>query len=189
MARGDIVQFARDVLNPVVSQWGFREMAQSENELRYQNEVFDLVVAYNAYTFEVGMRLSPTKNPSESYSMSELLRLWHHPSSSSYRDFASTDQRSLRRGLERLASLLSELAALGMSATADEIGDLRKQKNLRMQELQDEVACDNARAAAERAWQKHNYIDVVRSLSAIEKFLSEAERKKLDFARKQSKLA
>lgn len=189
MTRDDFIQLARDVLNPVVSAWGFGEIAQSENELRYQNEVFDLAVAYNTYTFELSVHLSPTENPSESYSMSELLRLWHHPSSSSYRDFASTDQRSLQRGLERLASLLSELAALGMAATANELTSLRKQKASLTQELQDKVACDHARAAAERAWQRHNYIEVVRALSAIEKFLSEAERKKLEFARKHSKWA
>jgi hypothetical protein len=187
----NFVQMARDTLAPVLLKWGFHEVptAETETELRYRNDVFDFVVGYNAYSFEIWVRMIPTQRSAESYSMSELMKLWKHPESSLYRDFSATNEPALRLGLKRLANLLNDLRALGMSATSGEIFKLRSQKAFLTQQLQDEIICQQARAMAEKAWQNHNFVDVVRSLSTIEAFLSEAEKKKLDFAKKHSKLA
>jgi hypothetical protein len=182
------VDEARRWFDPVAQQFGLSCLVASEREVRYENDAVFLCINFdNARSYELGVELGK-KSPNQlerPFSLSEVLRLNGVPDAASIDGIMVSDAVRLHDALVRLAMLVMQYAPdflVGNDISFARVARLREKESLAYALERDLRA---ARARAETAWSGKDYKAVVAAFEPLESHLSPAEKKRLEYSRKQ----
>jgi len=177
---------ARRHFDSVAQQFGMSCAVSNEREVRYENDGVFLVVNFdNGRSYELGVDIGRKKStqPERPFSLTEVLRLRSVADAASIDGIMISDATRLGDALARLAALTLRHASdflMGSDFSFAQVAKLREKES-------DAYALAgslrSARAKSEAAWSKRDYRAVVNSLEPLEKHLSPAEKKRLDYSR------
>jgi hypothetical protein len=179
---------ARKHFDPIAQQFSLSCTACSEWKLRYENEVVFLEVNFdNARSYEVAVELGKkdSRLPERPFTLAEVLRLRGVEGTSFVDGLQASDQARLAQALARLADLVSRYAIdflSGNSFSFAQLAKLREREGLAYALARD---LRLARIDAEIAWAAKDYKKVVKAYEPLELYLTSAEKKRLEYSRKQ----
>jgi hypothetical protein len=179
---------ARRHFDPVAQQYGLSYVASTEWGVRYQNDSVFLMVNFdNGRSYELGIEVGQKKStqPERPFSLAEVLRLRGVADAVAIDGIMVSDVTRLPDAMARLAALTSQHAPdflMGSDFSFAQVAKLREresdayalERNLRV-----------ARAKSETAWSGRDYRAVIAALEPMALHLSPAEKKRLDYSRKQ----
>jgi hypothetical protein len=179
---------ARRQFDPVAQQFGLACVVASEREVRYESDAVFLCINFdNARSFELGIEVGKKNltQPERPFSLPEVLRLRGVPYAASIDGIMASDAARLHDALARLAILVMQHAPdflAGNDLSFAQVAKLREKESLAYA-LERDIR--SARARAETAWMRKDYMAVVVTLEPLEVRLSPAEKMRLDYSRKQ----
>jgi len=166
---------------------GFKRHLVAEDLLRYETEDVFLVVSYDARrSFELSLNLGQ-KNLSveRSFNFGEVLRSVKAPEDvpSSYQ---VTSEEALMPFLDKLAESLRRYGASLLQNDAAAFARLSRLRERECDQYALERDLREARAEADSAWRRKDYLAVVKALKPLRAALTAVEVGKLEFAEKHS---
>lgn len=160
----------------------------NESLLRYESDVAVLSVHFdNARSFELGIEIGKKllRGPERPFTLGEVLRLRGVPDAAVIDGIMTPDTNKLSAALERTSELTAGHASeflMGNNVAFGQLAQLRERESLAYALERD---LRFARIKAEAAWAVKDYKSVIAALEQLERHLSPAERKRLDYSRKQ----
>jgi hypothetical protein len=179
---------ARRQFDLLAQQFGLSCVTANEREVRYESDAVFLCVNFdNARSYELGIEVGKKRpaQPERPFSLAEVLRLRGVSDAASIDGIVVRDAARLRNALARLATLVVQHASdflAGNDLSFAQVARLREKESLAYALERD---LRTARARAEAAWADRDYQAVVKALAPLESHLSPAEKKRLDYSRKQ----
>lgn len=170
----------------VAQQFGMTCVLSTERQLVYKNDAVFMAVNFdNGRSFEIGVEIGLEVEPRRAFSLAEIMRL-RKLSTEMIDGLMVVDTARLQGALELLARLTLEHASDFLSGNKFSFAQISKLSDLESKIYAHERDLRSARAKAEIAWTQKQYPGVVATLTSIEQYLSPAEIKRLDYARKHS---
>lgn len=179
---------ARRHFDPVAQQFGLTSVVCTESSLRYENDKVFLNVNFDsARSFELGVEIGKkdARYPGPPFDLAEVLRLRGVQDSLAVNALVVSDPSWLKDALARLADLTMKHASDFLTGNDLSFAQVAKWRNKESAELALASKLRYARADAEAAWIAKDFKKVVKALEPVEAHLSEAEKKRLDYSRKQ----
>ncbi|MEO6395191.1 MAG: hypothetical protein ABIO40_04705 [Devosia sp.] len=161
---------------------GFAASAADPRNIVYQNGDVKLSVGWTDYSYEIEIYISP--KPSQTFSLQAVLNFLS-PAEAPHRTSQVGEARKLAPVVGRLADTVRTLPPKALSGDASFFAEVdASQRQLAAAEhIRREII--QARATADKAWRAGDYAQVVGAFNAVEPHLSDADRKKLDLARRR----
>lgn len=172
----------------VAQQFGLSCVSANERSLRYESDAVFLSVNFdNGRSYELGVEIGQKNagQPERPFSLAEILRLSELADTASIDGMMVHAANQLHDGLARLATLTTQYAAdflKGDTRSFMRLAQLREQESMAFA-LQRDLR--TAISRAESAWAVKDYKALVAALEPMEPYLSVAERKRLNYSRKQ----
>jgi hypothetical protein len=179
---------ARHHFDPVAQRFGLLCVAYGEHNVRYENDKVFLDVKFdNRRSYELGLEIGKrhTIDPSPGYSLAEILRLRGVPDAAFVSALMIRDESRLPGILARLVRLTLDHAADFLMGNGFAFAQVKKFRNRESAEFELAAKLSHARLAVNTAWTAKNYKAVVKAFAPLEPFLSPAEKKRLEYSRKQ----
>lgn len=179
---------ARRQFDPVAQQFGLACVACTEWGLRYESDKVFLKVNFDndrSYELAVEIGQRDDRSPGPPFSLAEVLRLRGVQDATFVGGLIVSDFARLRDILARLAELTIRHASdflMGSELSFVQVAKLREKESAEF-ELASELRY--VRSTTEAAWAVRDYKRVVKALESVEPHLSQAERRRLEYARKQ----
>lgn len=184
--------FASEVrchFDPLAERFGLSCVASGEQRVRYENDSVFLTVHFdNECSYELGVEVGrKTSTQSERpFSLVEVLRLREAAADAASIDgIIVSDAARLPGAITRLAALTSEYASDLLRCSDFSFAQVAK---LREKEGDAYALARDlrvARAKSEMAWSSRNFKALIAALEPLESHLSLAEKKRLEYSRKQ----
>jgi hypothetical protein len=168
-----------------LEDYQYRLFEESSTFVRYEGPLGYVNVYHGRSSYEVGVEIAPPGEGVSSYSMSALIQLTDTEESKSYRNPIATSIQTVRNLVAAQAQRLKLYGRRIFAGNSQVWKELEHQRRQRAEDYAMEVLLSQVRPEAERSFRNHDSKRVVRLLSAVELRLTPAERKKLDYARRQ----
>lgn len=179
---------AKRHFDPIAQQFGLSCVVSTERVVRYENNNVFLIVNFdNGRSYELGIEVGKKKlgQPERPFSLAEVLRLRGVADVATIDGIMVSDAAWLPAAMTRLAALTSQHASdflMGNDLSFAQVAKLREKEG-------DAYALERdlrvARVKSEVAWSGRDYRAVIAALEPMEPHLSSAEKKRLDYSRKQ----
>lgn len=179
---------ARRHFDAAAQQFGLNCIASNEREVRYENDQVFLKINFDkdrSYEVNVELGKKDVRYSGPPFSLSEVLRLRGVQDAISEDAIAASNDQRLQAALARLAELTVKHAADFLTGSDFSFAQLAKFRSKECIEYELAAKLRHARAAAEAAWQAHDYASIVKVLTPLVSSLSPAEKKMLDYSRKK----
>lgn len=179
---------ARLHFDPVALQFGLTNVARTESSLRYENDkVFFSINFDSARSFELGVEIGKkdARYPGPPFDLAEVLRLRGVQDSIAVNALVVSDPSRLKDALARLAELTVRHASDFLMGNDLSFAQMEKLRDRESATLALASQLRRARAAAEAAWAAKDFKKVIKALEPLEPHLSESEKRRLDYSRKQ----
>lgn len=179
---------ARRQFDPLAQQYGLTCVASTEWEVRYENDQVFLTINFDGarsseLSVEVGTR--DARYPGPPYSLPEILRLRGVRDAASISGLMISDRSRLQDALARLAELTTSHASDFLAGSDSSFAQVAKLRNKESAEFELASRLRHARAMADVAWAARDYKAIVQVFEPVESHLSQAEKKRLEYSRKQ----
>lgn len=136
-------------------------------------------------SFEIGVDVG-LSDLSESYSLSELIRIVDIDEGNSYRKFVATTPELVRAGVKALRENFVKHTFIELIKDQKFFAKLRIQKELWKESFSKGVLARQVRPKAEAAFHRKDYEEAVGLYESISDELTPAELKKLEYARRHT---
>ena len=167
-----------------LGRYGFNEILALTTIVQYRNRNLDVCVYHGRLSYEIGVEIYQAD---ERFTIGELIRLSDEEAYEKYRSpMVSSSSVALDSAIERLATLLSKYGEKALQNDYATFDALRKQGVVLVEQLALDVLESQIRPLAAQAFRERRYKDAAKLYKKISARLSNAERAKLAFARKQS---
>lgn len=179
---------ARRQFDPVAQQFGLVCVASGEQGLRYENENVFLEVNFdNGRSYELGVEIGKrhTQYPGPPFSLAEILRLRGVQDAAFVSGLMISDELRLTSILSRLVRLTLDHASDFLMGNDFSFAQVEKLRNQECAEFELASQLGYARSAVDKAWPARDYKAIVKALEPLEPHLSPAEKKRLEYSRKQ----
>lgn len=179
---------ARRQFDPVAQRSDLVCVDSTERTVRYENEIVFLIVNLdNDRSYELGVEIGKrdARFPGPPFSLAEVLRLRGVEDTISVNALIVSDETRLRTGLARLADLTARYASDLLMGSDFSFMQVAKLRDIESAELWLASQLRFARSTSETAWAMRDYQGVIKALEPVELHLSPAEKKRLDYSRKQ----
>jgi hypothetical protein len=165
---------------------GYCVTGASSTIVRYEGQLGFVNVYHGRSSSEVGVEVgAPGDEQIASYSMSELIRLKDDDEAKKYRNPVATSPQTMKGFLEIQAQRLKVYGQRIFSGNTMIWNDLEQQRQRWSKEYAMDVLVSQVRSEAQRSFRDHNFNRVVELLSSIERRLTPAEYKKLEYSRRK----
>lgn len=101
--------------------------------------------------------------------------------------FQSADPLIVERCLEKIAKIIKKSFKLLLLGDEKEWDKVWIQQQLNVEQFVEKYNIDPVKENADKAWHRKEYKEVVKLYSSVEHYLTNTERKRLEYAKKQSK--
>jgi hypothetical protein len=179
---------ARHQFDPVAQKFGLVCVASTEWGLRYENDKVFLTVNFDsARSYELGVEIGKknTKYPGPPFSLAEVLRLRDVQDAEFVSGLMISDETRLPDVLSRLAKLTVSYASDFLMGNDFSFAQVEKMRNKESAEFELVSRLRYAKSTVDVAWSEKDYEAIVRVLEPLEQHLSPAEKKRLEYSRKQ----
>ena len=163
---------------------GFRIIRSERDSVRFRGPAFTIEVFHEIHSFEIGLEIESVQSPSEAYSFGEILRLVDIAPSDQYRDYVARTPDDVVIGTHLLAELFLRCMETEILDAPDIFSRLEIQRQEWREGYSHKIALLHAHRAAETAWIKKDFREVVKALSPYKNQLTRADLKRLNYALK-----
>lgn len=173
----------------LVDDFCFSCVSQYVTYVRYESDSVFLNVYHGRSSFElnveIGERVNKRDMSENPFTIGEILKLVNPGEAKEYRPYQASKAESVKKCVDELAHLVktyANMALCGDHAFFQEVSGIRRQSSdelLRMWEL------NRVRREVETAWRDKNFRRVVEIYEPVEKDLTPAEVRKLEYAKKK----
>ena len=108
------------------------------------------------------------------------------PSENEKFDFMAFNERAVVLCVEKLANLMQRFGQPYLSCDDSAYELLLELKKARISDWQNKMKVKDAKKAADSAWQKKNYEEVIEALNPVRELLNRVDLKKLEYATKHT---
>ncbi|BDY07053.1 hypothetical protein [Ferrimonas sp. YFM] len=170
--------------------FGFSRVDGLDGTARYESDEVIVIVSYDfghGYDLEVciGQQGRTDYEPEETFDLREVAMLKGVEALDLQTSFAAASEESMVRCLEKMASLLLDIGPDLLKGDAEAFLALKEQRDLESHELAIETRLSHIRRQLGPAWQAKDYKQVEELLRNVEHLLTESEKNKLSFSRRQ----
>lgn len=179
---------AQRQFDPIAQQFGLVRVASTEWGLRYENDKIFLTVNFdNARSYELGVEIGKrnTKYPGPPFSLAEILRLRDVQDAAFVSGLMISNETRLPGVLSRLAQLTISYASDFLVGNDFSFAQIEQMRNKESAEFELASKLRHAKSIVDIAWSTRDYPEIIRALEPLEQHLSVAEKKKLEYSRKQ----
>ncbi len=170
--------------DPIAKQFDLVCTVSSERNLRYENnEVFLLINYDDSWSYELGIEIGKTGIRCPPFSLSEILRLRGVQDAAFVARLMISDKTQLPNILSRLAKLTHDNASDFLKGDVVSFAKLEIFRHKECFEFELASRLRHMRMVVDAAWLVRDYRTIVRSFEPLEAYLSEAEKKKLEYSR------
>lgn len=164
---------------------GFSVQLKEATRVVFGNGNAKLTVYQGRSSREVGVEVQPGKSEA-AYAMSELLRLLDADEAAEYRNPIALTHGELQKALERQSERLRRVGSPCLRGDRGTVQQLALNRKNWGEAYELETRLSSAVPKADKAFRDGNYRDVITLLEPLERGLSPAHRKKLEFAKKRA---
>lgn len=158
----------------------------SSTIVRYEGPLGFVNVYHGRSSYEIGVEVGPPGDEQIAcYSMSELIRLKDDEEAKKYRNPVVTSLQSMKGFVAIQAQRLKVYGHRILAGNTMVWHDLEQQRQRWSEEYAMDVLLSQVRSEAARSFREQNFKRVVELLSPVERRLTPAECKKLEYARKK----
>jgi hypothetical protein len=170
-----------------LGQYGMTQITADPTFVRYESDRVFLNIYHGRSSFEIGAEIGLRKGAKagKAYPIGNLIELAGPKSEAKYRKFAAAKPDAVRIGLAQLRDIIVDYAKPALTGDESVFAELERVGNEWRKNFADEVHARQVRPEAEAAFKAKNFDHAVRLYESIrESFLTPAEVKKLEYARK-----
>lgn len=165
---------------------GFRLTHSAANEVRYESSQSVVVIGWDVRSGEldVFIGLQPlTSPPKNTYSLTDILGMEGALGHNYRMPPQVADENRLRPFVDQLAGNVRAHAQAALTGDRMYFRRLETFRHVKAEAFTRNVRLRQVRAAAEEAWQKRDFKIVADLYASVESDLTEAEKRKLNYAR------
>jgi len=176
-------KLAKSYFSFLVKNYGYRIIFDKDLEVRFEKNNVLLSIFYDSYTHEIGLTIVNQLKPNDKYPLSTLLKFIDHNEQLIFQ--ASNDEVADRclKGISLLVK--SNLSGL-LLGDQDSFIQLEKFYLRDNNTTTRKYTIDPIKENALSAWQKKDYVTVVRLYDSIYSDLSSVEKKRLAYSKKRN---
>jgi hypothetical protein len=163
---------------------GFRCARSEATFVRFESPNVGISIYHGRHSFEIDLEIESLSSPTDTYSLSEILRLAGHEQTAQSKNYAAHTVQGVAEGVRQLAVLFQRCIAAGILSDDELFSRLKVQKKELTTKYALEVDLFQARRRAETAWGQKDYSTVVNILKPLRASLTAVEVGKLEFAEK-----
>lgn len=168
------------------TSFGFTKRLVDAAQARYETKKVYVLIGYDYNcSYELSVDLGETSATGPAFNLGEVLRYANAPPEIPS-SFQVTSTDALEQCLEKLAQALWKYGSELLRDDRNAFVRLARLRDKEGREFELESRLRYARSDAEKAWQKKNYEAVVAALAPLNRHLSPAEKKRLEYARMHS---
>lgn len=157
----------------------------SNSSVRYESEKVFVGVYYHPARYECDAAIGLNSNNNRSYSIGELLALEKDFDLTPNYSFDKLTQAEItERNVSWLASILQKYGEKYLQGNLPAFEKLRKDSETKAEIYTQKIINEQQRRKAEEAWKRKDYDAVVEIYKSIKNFLSQSEKKKLEYSEK-----
>lgn len=179
---------ARRQFDPVVQQFGFVFVAATEQGLRYENDQVLLNINFdNGLSYELAVEIGRkgTAYPGPFFSLAEILRLRDIQDAEFVSSLMISDEARLPNMLARLVELTVRYASDFLMGNDSSFAQVEKLRSKESSDFELDSKLRHARSIVDVAWKEKDYGVIVKVQEPLESHLTPAEKKRLEYSRKQ----
>jgi hypothetical protein len=175
----------------LVTEKGYRRKQSTPYRVRFESPVTFVELVYDGNrSFELGLlvgEIGSEASGNPPFSIDEILRLRRAPEAKKFSLIQVTSSELLASFIEQLAQLLRAYGEDFIAGNEQSFAELAEQRRKEVETYALERDLRKARAEADNAWHRKDYLAVVKALKPLRAALTAAEVGKLEFAEKQSR--
>lgn len=175
--------------DPLAERYQMR-LRSSGNSVIYENEAVAISLDYDSkrtYEIQVMLALASDKATDERWIALELILEDEGAEDAAWvSGLQVEDEKELGPVLTRLAALLAEFGAEYLEGRPEAFARAARIKEKGREQYALQQRLQTARAEADLAWKKGDYLKVIASLASLETHLSAAEKIRFELARKRA---
>ena len=173
----------------LVEDFSFACVKRDMTYVRYESNVAFVNIYHGRASFElnveIGERVGQGSVPENSFTIGDILYLANRKIAETYRPYQVTNPESVKKFVNELAHLVKDYA---MPALQGDHAFLQRVSEMQLQRSDDLLRgweLNRVRKNVESAWRERDFKRVIELYGPFEKYLSPAELKKLEFAKKK----
>jgi hypothetical protein len=175
------VEAVENSFGPLAANYGFSRVEATPTFVRYESPDRFVQVFHGRGSYELGVEFGPRASDDAPVNLNDLLAMHGEPPVHSQATSADLTAKLIGRLAEVARERASEI--FGGEDSIDE--RVRISRAAQSDEMLLGWRLEDVRREVEHAWRQHDHQEVARLLESIEGFLTPAERRKLEYARKQ----
>ncbi len=192
MSTNDFAKLAQDKFSFLVSEYSFCCVEATNYVVRFESDKVFVSVRYDASrSFELDVEVGELNvlygGEERPFNLGEILRLEGAEKKERYTFFQASEPEALTNCTARLALLLSTYGVEFLKGNKYSFKRLSTFREKECNQYALETELTDIRRKVQVAWKDKNYSRVVELYQPVEDVISEAEKKKLAFAKKQIK--
>lgn len=182
----DFSRLVDTIIGPLLRNYGFELNGQAADYARYSSGKTGVVFTWNRYSGEVSVAFDISLSANLKCSLRDVVAFHSCNPLHSNLLFQAHSEKNLVAICRVIKSLMEDYCLEILHASMDiflSVTDFARQRDC---QFTDDVVSYPKRMAAESAWARKDYLEVVRLYSSIQTFLTESERRRLDYAIRHS---
>jgi hypothetical protein len=176
----------------LVSEYGFRSVRTEATFVRFESEAVFVNVYHGRASYELGVEIGQPQKvtglPAERrFTLYEFVVLNNAEKVSGYTYYQVSRPELMGEFVNRLADLTKRYCGLALMGGPEIFEKVAQVRSRLSAQLMKEMALEGVRPQVDEAWRAKNFKRVIDLYESIEPHLTEAERKKLTYARRHLK--
>lgn len=163
---------------------GFRCTRSEATLVRFESAELAIDIYHDRQSYEISLQIENVRG-SDSYSLSEILRLVYNEPAEQYRDYATHTVEGVAEGVRQLAELFRKCVDTGILNDSELFSSLKLQRDEWAKSYALETQLEQARRKSESVWAERNFGKVIEVLAPFQEHLNPSDLKKLEYAKKQ----
>ncbi len=183
------VDFVRKDFHFLETEYGFKlteaKTNYSNSSVRYESKKVFVGVYYCPARYECDAAMGVISDDTRSYSIGELLSLEANFDLSPNYTFENLTQAEItEKDVSWFASVLHKYGGKYLNGDTAAFEKLKENREIKSEEYTQGIINKQQRQKADKAWKRKDYGVVVEIYKSIKEFLSQAEKKKLEYSEK-----
>lgn len=177
----------KDIFKFLVSKYNFRLIEEVETFVRYESDTVFINFYHGRSSFEIGVEMGLLKHEGDSRFRLPTIMAALAPEYKERVFFQANESKVVEKCLIKVSELLQKYCIALIKGDESTFLKVSVQQQLEGAKLHEEYTINPVKEDADKAWHEKRYADVVKLYSSVEHYLTNTEKKRLEFARKHHK--
>jgi hypothetical protein len=182
------VEEAKKAFAFLIAEFGFHVAPSEVTIVRYRSTEVFVNIYHGRMSYELRLEIGRLDEPSEvknPFYMSDLISVEDEEGGRRYRAYQTNQVELVPRGLALMAADLRRYSSRALRGDPLYYAQLQAARERAARRFGREITVSQTRQQAETAWQEKDYSKVASLYDEISGYLSPAERKRRDYARRK----